>query len=693
MAVNFAGYYIGMSGMYVNQQGLNVTGHNITNINTPGYVRQQAMIKASSYQTQPAKYGVWQFGLGSDIQSIRQIRHMFLDDIYRKENTTLGYWEARNKTFQDIQAILGEPMEDGLQSMMNQFWDSWQELSKTPDSLAVRALVRQRGENLANYINHIGNQLDKLQDDLNSEIKVRINEVNTILKDIAKLNVIIAKNEVTGDSANDYRDQRNNLVDRLTNLVNCDVTEMQDGQLDILVGGYMLVSKGIFSEIVAEEKQKGYGFYVPKIKGTNIEIPLSNGAIKGLMESRGEVPGAEGALENGTPDIKADIVFAVDISGDAAYLADVKANIESYVDELRKRGIDYNLRLITFGDGVAVNQNYGTDYASLISDIPLYGNGDAGNNFSGTGGVIEALEGISDWTGSNRYAMVFTGESIEGDGGASVADEAPYVDALKAIGVKTSVITNTGFYEEGDPAGGGEIGWRSIAEGTGGHLYNLNTSSEDYAGMMAGIASDVNTDVSNKISCIETTSNILSDLRKRLNALVNIMMREVNYLHRSGMTMDNPPLNGEDFFTVINSGLPLEMGNIKINDNLMDLNKIVTSVGSDNGDNIIAKQIANLRYKSVMMDVTGVVDLDDYYQSIILSVGNGGAEAERIANNQRKLVESADNYRQSIMGVSMDEEMTNMIKFKYAYNASSRTVSIIDEMIDTVINRMGTAGR
>ena len=132
MGVSFASYEIARSGLTVNERGLYVTGHNIANVNTPGYVRQQAMIKNGPVETVLTRAGLMQFGLGADIQEIRQIRHTFLDNIYRQENTTLGYWEARQKTYIDLQAILGEPMNSGLQNVLNQFWDAWQELAKEP---------------------------------------------------------------------------------------------------------------------------------------------------------------------------------------------------------------------------------------------------------------------------------------------------------------------------------------------------------------------------------------------------------------------------------------------------------------------------------------------------------------------------------------------------------------------------------
>ncbi|MGI6668044.1 MAG: flagellar hook-associated protein FlgK [Acetivibrionales bacterium] len=257
MGVNFASYEIARSGLRVSERGLFVTGHNIANVNTAGYVRQQAMIKNAPYVTVPSKTGFFQYGLGADIQEIRQIRHAFLDNIYRQENTALGYWETRQKTFRDVEAIMAEPMEPGLQNALNKFWDAWQELSKEPDSLTVRALVRQRSEALVQQINHLGAQLDRLQNDLNTEIMVRIDEVNEITRQIAELNVTILRNEVTGDSANDYRDQRNLLIDRLTKLIKVDVIEMQDGQIDITVGGYFIVQKGVSTELYAAERNPG----------------------------------------------------------------------------------------------------------------------------------------------------------------------------------------------------------------------------------------------------------------------------------------------------------------------------------------------------------------------------------------------------------------------------------------------------
>lgn len=642
MAVGFASYEIARSGLSVSERGLFVTGHNISNVNTPGYSRQQAIIATGPYQNGP-KY---QVGFGADIQQIRQIRHSFLDNIYRKENTTLGYWESRGKTFEDIQSILSEPIGAGLQDSVNQFWNSWQELSKHPDSLTVRALVLQRGEALVHQINHLGTQIDKLQNDFNEEIRVRIDEVNQITAQIAKLNTTILKAEVTGDMANDFRDQRNLLVDRLTKLVDPDIYEMQDGQISVSVGGYFLVSGNKTTGLYAGTGSASGLFYTPKLEGSDIEVPIHGGILRGLLESRGEVLEEKGSYANGAPNTKADITIVIDTNSstpmDAAY-------VSKYIDNLKAQGIDCNVNTISVA-------------AAGFPDITA------------------ALDGVSGLRqDAGKYALVFTDKDT-----GTAADINDMISVLNTKGMKASAIT-----------GSLPTGWATVASETGGKIYTEQAAA-DYDSFITALGEDTGTSVNEGISEVEQSQNILPDLKKRLNGLVNILAREVNYLHRSGKTLGDPPTDGQDFFTVIDSSCPLEMGNIKLNDifsTANGLNNIAASMNGASGDNTIAQKIANLRHMPLMKDTAGTLNMDEYYQSIILGVGHGGAEALSIAQNQMKLVESADLQRQSISAVSMDEEMANMMKYKYAYNASSRAINVIDEMIETIINRMGLAGR
>lgn len=721
MAVGFSSYDIARSGLTVSERGLAVTGHNLSNVNTTGYIRQQLMVESGTYITEYGKDGrMFQYGLGADIQETRQIRYTFLDNIYRRENTSLGYWETRSKTFRDVEAILNDPLEDGLQEVMNQFWDSWQELSKAPESLTSRALVRQRGQALVYHFNHIGEQLDKLQNDLNSEIQVRVDEVNQITSQIAQLNKSISGQEINGDSANDFRDQRNLLVDRLSKLCDAETLEMQDGQLDVTLGGYYLVSKGVSRNLYVETNAKNGSYYYPMLEGTSIEVNIKGGILKGLMESRGIVPGIKGSAANGNPREKIDVTFAIDTSlgtstGTDEYISKLKASIGNYVNDLKKTGADFNIRFVNMNGTSTVYK----DRVYTAGDIDEFLNNPAdpsdttwlngffaesGDSDGSLGGLIGTLEGLQASGGfrtdAAKVAYVFTNESIDGNDGSAVVDTAAavgYINRLNAIGMKASVITGKEYFTQGSGVTEElvpEAGWNTIAAGTGGTVFEMPEDAEGFSGLLVDVNGDMRRTVNAAMGNIPVSKNVVSDLRIKLNAMVNAMAKEINYLQKNGKTLDGQ--DGVDFFAAIDDVYPMQMGNLRLSDALLSdkgLNYITASATGAKGDNTVAREIANLRDQDIMTDTAGKVTIDEFYRSIILNMGNYGSEADQLTESQTTVVQAADAQRSAISAVSMDEEMSNMMKFKFAYDASARVLNIIDSMVESVISSMGRVGR
>ena len=622
-----------VSGLLANQRALEVTGHNVSNLGSAGYARQRADITTATTRI----YGNWHVEMGASVEQISQIRDMFLDNVYRTQNNALGYWDTRNKAITELQDILGEPMQDGLQSSLNNFWDSWQELTKSPESLTVRAMVKQRADTLINLIGQMDSQINKLQKDLNNEIKVQIENVNSITGQIAELNTKIMSAEAIGNNPNDYIDQRNVLADKLSSLVKTEFWEGPDGNMDVLVNGYYLVNRGKQTKLVADSNDTLSSFYTPKLEESGTVIDVGQGVIKGLLESRGEVSGDVSSYSNGSPNTTAQVIVAVDTSNyDMTH--DFKGWIEA---ELEKWGLDY--------DDVEVVTYNSTNFANFIN-----------NDVIGAAPFKE---------GANKYLMVLS----SGSSPATVAQ----AEALAENGITAFVVNGTNA-------------WDSFAEITGGSVLEpVANNVDEVSALCTTLSKAVNQDINKKISNIPEDLNIISSLKKQLNALVNVMARELNYLHQSGYTLDGE--EGESFFSPVNSTLPLQMGNITINPNMTNFNKIVASAIDANGDNTIALAIATLRSEGLITGNDKVVTLDTYYQNIIMDIGNKGYEAETMKTSHEKLVNQAESMRQTIMGVSLDEEMTQMIKFKYAYNANSKVINTVNEMLETIINRMGAA--
>lgn len=688
MTAGFGGLEVARSGMYVSERGLDVTGHNISNVNTPGYTRQQAISATADYQN----CVTYQLGLGADIQEVRQIRHVFIDNVYRNENKTLGYWEAKQNTYLDIQSIIGESMDsgknNGLQSTLNQFWDSWQELSKDPGNLTVRASVKQRGEMLVKYANHLGAQLDKAQSDLDLQIMDKIDEINGLTGDIAKLNLKITQTEINGDHANDLRDQRNLDIDKLSKLIDCQANEMQDGQIDITVGGYFLVSKADAEKVTAAQNKAGSLFCAPAINEGKTLLPVKSGTLKGLMESRGEVTGDKISLDNGNVSDKIDLVFAFNTDDSDTQRDNILANIDSIVKSYKDRGISVRLGYVTFdSSGMTNPATYiplDADGSSSVSafktaiDAPLtFGNTTAsGKCTAALEDIISATESAdtgSGWKNASRQIVLLSDNAID-----AAEDLTGLSGDLKDENVHTLVISDISNENE-----------LSILSSATGDRF-LDTDTVDASSMDDTVFESLRNCI---YGSVIDTKNSIPDVKRDLNLIISAVVREVNNLQKSGMTLGSNSQPGEDFFVPIDSNYPMQMGNIMLNPKLENLNNIVASRDTANGDNTIALAVSDLRNSTLLGNISDVQSIDGFYQSLIMAVGSNGSEAVNSFNSQNTLMFSVDNQRQSIMNVSMDEEMSNMMKYQYAYGASSKVINAFTEMFDTIIQRLGLAGR
>jgi flagellar hook-associated protein 1 FlgK len=184
----------------------------------------------------------------------------------------------------------------------------------------------------------------------------------------------------------------------------------------------------------------------------------------------------------------------------------------------------------------------------------------------------------------------------------------------------------------------------------------------------------------------ESRDKIIPDYLAKLNALAKVLVEEVNALHRTGYG-DGKQTNGVNFFDpnftdASNIRLNLEIEN--------DINLIAASESID-GDNIIALKMSGMRDIALLNNNTTTID--DFYHSIIGGIGVGAKEATSFTNNYQLLTHQTQNARLSVEGVSLDEEMANLVKFQHAYDAAARVITIMDEALDTVILGMGRVGR
>lgn len=219
MGSTFMGLETSKRGLTTQQSALYTTGHNISNANTIGYSRQRVNMEATlgypgTGLNAPKIPG--HLGTGVQAQSVQRIRDSFIDRQYRQESNKLGYWESRSQAITQMEDIMSEPSEFGLNESLNQFWNSLQDLSTNPENAGTRKVVGQRGIAVAESFNYIHKQLSDIQGNLKNEIRVSTDDMNSILNQIASINEQIQQIEPNGYMPNDLYDARDNLLDELS---------------------------------------------------------------------------------------------------------------------------------------------------------------------------------------------------------------------------------------------------------------------------------------------------------------------------------------------------------------------------------------------------------------------------------------------------------------------------------------------
>ena len=548
MSGTFFGFNIARSGLFASQRALHVTGHNIANANTPGFTRQRLEIVQSNPMYLPGGQGM--LGSGVDTKSISNIRDQYLDFKFRGENQAFGEWNVRTEVLGTIEAIMNEPSNSGIRTVMDEFFSSLQELSTKPENLTVRALVRERGVALAKTLNHMGSQLEKLQKDLDFQIKTIVGEINGYADQLADLNNQIFKFELGGNQANDLRDQRNLVLDKLSQQVNIESFEDSQGRMQVLVQGKQLVSHTKAHHLETKMRLEGVKLNQADVENLSDVVwadgssfTVNGGALKGLVDMR------DGLSESA-------------------------------------KGVPYYLEQLN---------NFAKTFAVQVNMLHRDGHG-----MNGTTGVdFFEMDGKQIFDITSKVKSIMTGPPVLSE-----------FDAIKTL----------------EKLGGNALSTE------------LGLTGLDY----------------NSISIVKFTENG----QQKYYVAPKITATTIKISN----TIDN------------------------------DLNAIAASstfagLPGDGSNALLMNQLKN----DGNMFAWGKPE--DFMKSLIANLGVDSQQAIRISGNQGILLDQIDTRRQSVSGVSLDEEMANMVRFQHSYNASARMITTIDEMIDVIVNRMGLVGR
>ncbi len=633
MNSTFMGIEIGKKGLLSHQQALHITGHNISNAANKEYSRQRAVITAADPLYVPSLNRAntpGNIGQGSIISTVERVRDAFIDDRITVEKDVLGYWKTRNDFIYHTEIVYNEPSDQSIRSRLDELWKGWEELSKYPEERSAREVIKEKAVNLSNEVKHVYRQLYDLQQDANRQVQHTVEEINMYARDIRDINERILKAEALGDNPNDLKDRRDGLIEKMSEIVNISTGRNDKDELIVYIGSENLIQGEVIRPLEAVIDPDNNGYYKVAWKGTGTDVDIKGGSLKALLEARDTL------IRDNINNINA---FAV--------------NLVDMVNEIHRDG---------FGRDGSTNVDF-FQYLNISDSVE--GNHDLNND------GVEDVTAIFKVSGNNK------------------------LDASAAIGIKGTLtfISNDAFemeqqidYTESDTV---NKVMKKINDARLGVVAYLDHN--DHLALKATVAKD-NNNKNFLIRHLEDSGQFLVGLSgilkqsgpqgafdyRRTNDIVKFLAGREHitisprYNPAAYMAVSENILNNPD---MIAAARGKDIGGTG------DFN---TTNGIGDGSN--ALRIANLRHKNAMIDTN--TTFNDFYTSLISKIGTQGEEAGDRVQNQETLLKNLVNLRESISGVNLDEEMSNMITFQHGYNATARVIATFDKMLDTII-RMG----
>lgn len=632
MPSQFFGLNIAYTGLLASNAALNTTANNISNVHTEGYSRQQVNQQAANALRVFQTYGC--AGAGVETLAIERIRDEFYDGKYWDNNARVGEYNMKQYYMQQVETYFDDDGKNaGFKTVFDQFMvNGIEELLKNPSSDSAKAQFIGYAGALTEYFNGLAGNIEEMQKDVNQEIKLKVDEINSLASEIATLNKQINTIELTGTKANELRDRRALLIDQLSEIVDVDVTEIpvtdpnnperETGANRFMVkiaGGQVLVDTNEFNglECVARKSYEKvnqtdidglYDVYWDNGQKFNLYNAAMGGALKGLVEMR---DGNNGENFNG----KITAVGSRDVTDSAGNTVShdtVTIQVsKDYLKDLNKSNLSDQGGIINLGnqefyyDSWEYNVETG-EYTFILSDS-----------------TKNSRHITNDREGKNASI----GSSIDYQG-------IPYYmsqmnEWIRTFAEKFNDILTSGVSGDNDPG---------VIMLTG----DMATTDEQY---QFGVRYDK--DVADGGSAVVS---VYDDSYYRLTA------KNFSIL----AAMENDP------------------GILATKYNVAD--------GVEQTD--LLKDLRNMAYDKEKMSFRGA-SASEFLQCILSDVALNASRANTFQECYTNISASIDNQRLSISGVDEDEEAVNLVKYQNAYNLASKMIQTLTEIYDRLILETG----
>ena len=632
MPSQFFGLMIGYSGLTAAQASQNITANNIANINTEGYSRQELKQEAASALRTYTHYGM--AGAGVDAKGVDQIRDAYIDLKYRANSASLGEYARKNSYMGEIENLFTDTtLVPGFNTVyVENFYNALSKLEDDPGSTTTRTAFIGQAKSVTEYFNNMAINLEKTQDNINQEIRDVVDRINSIGSQIASLNKQINVLEVRGTTANELRDQRANLIDELSAIVDVETREvdvynyadpdnptgMKNFQVMIggactLVDGYeydTLECRARDQKINQSDIDGLYDLYWKKT-GTKF-APLADtlsGQLKGLLELR---DGNNKEFFDGKVKTAANQGAAsIEVKVPDGRLTDMTKNTIPDAGTITISGFDYTYSSWSFDASENTYKFEGLQYRDSNGDMK--------------DGLLESTK--ADLT-------VRIGRSVNYMG-------VPYYQAqmnefVRSLASVFNKIEGRGYDLNGDAMGDRCFFQMIDIEGTQHDLMQTDDSR------------------------IDGTSYIIK----------NASQSNGTYTYNA-LTARNFVISAEIF---------------------ADSSKMATTYNKESDTSVdgadLVKDLSLLKTDRDKIAFRGCSSAE-FLQCVLGDVALSKQSANTFEKNFTIIGQGITNQRLSVSGVDTDEEALNLVKFQHAYELSAKVIQTMTEMYDRLILNTG----
>lgn len=612
----FSALGIGVTGMNASRAGLSTTGHNISNVNNESYTRQRITTSAMY-----AKDHLPNTGLGVKIDNVVRLHDEFVYSRLKTSSGNLEYSSYMKNTLQEIGQYFPDIQKVGIKEDLTSFFNAWNDFSSDPSSGAKKISLITKTQTLADRIHETRDKLRSVQVSINDQLKLKVDEINSLGKQIANINKEISSIETLEPTiANDLRDQRDKLELTLSKLVNTSVFKgdlKSDSSLNahvtdkgsmynVNIAGVSLVNGVTFSPLEITNEHNPASFYdIYSIredeKKTNLSTLISGGSIGAMLDLRGREIITDN--KNGYPK---------------------DGVIQNYIDDLD-----------TFAKTLVININnvYAKSARDSMQSKPM------SELKSGTS-IMSYDKNIQKGS-FDLVVYNLQGEKV----------------AQKTINIVETTSLNSSKY----------------------------TSS-----IIEQINSDTDTNHDND------TTNDFDDYFKAVYSYDQDK-------HTSSIALNRQ--NGFDGYTIAiedhGTNFPglFGMNEFLVGDNAKNINiqqeikkqpdTLSAFSAPTNGNNEVANDIVQVQYKSVdffrQNNTTMSETMLGFYGFLTANIATDAEQASINHDVNNALFKTVSEQFQSISGVSLDDELTNLMKYQTAYSANAKTLTTIDRMLNDLL--------